>query len=190
MFKLEPTSPLGGCSLAWEGFDLAERPCGEALFLTCALGSEAEFAAQFTKLFNAAPPRPNESVNTQMTHISWSGPNRYLVLLSEPDIYADKTYADQFAGLAYATLQTDGWAVIEVSGARLYDVMERFAALDLRREAVGFSARTSAQHIAMIAQKLAPNTLRLLTPRTTAQSFVSALSHTAENVCGAALPND
>jgi len=114
----------------------------------------------------------------------WSGQGQYVLLLSGENIQADTDIAAKLKGTAYATLQSDGWASLDIKGPRVFDVLERFIPLDLRRAPVNYAARTSAHHIAVIVLKLSETEIQLLTPRSSAQSFLDGLGRTAENVLG------
>jgi len=183
--KLTPTLPLSGFAKEWPGFALKEYYMGELISLACVLGQEKEFATYFKKVFGKPPPNPNEMVEIKGGFAMWSGQCQYMLLLSGENIQADTEVADKLKGTAYATLQSDGWASLDVKGARAFNVLERFIPLDLRREPINFAARTSAHHIAVIVLKLSETEFRLLTPRSSAQSFLEGLIHTAENTLSA-----
>ena len=112
----------------------------------------------------------------------WSGQGQYMLLLSGENIQADIGIAEKLSGTAYATLQSDGWASLNLIGPKIFDVLERFIPLDIRRVPSGFAARTSAHHIAVIVLKFSETEIQLLTPRSSAQSFLDGLVHTADNV--------
>ena len=98
------------------------------------------------------------------------------------NIRADIEVQARLKDTAYVTLQSDGWVSLDVSGERIYDVLERFIPLDLRRVPHLFATRTSAHHIGVILLKHHDTRLQLLTPRSSAHSFLDGLVHTANNV--------
>ena len=85
-------------------------------------------------------------------------------------------------GTAYAVLLTDGWTSLTLRGAQSYDVLERFIPLDIRKAPINFASRTNAHHIAVIILKFSDTEFQLLTPRSSAQSFLEGLTHTIDNV--------
>lgn len=182
MFKLTPTLPLNGFSKEWPDFAVKEHYAGELISLACVLGQETAFAAAFKKTYGSAPPEPNNMAKIKGGFAIWSGQGQYMLLLNGENIQADRNAAVGLNGKAYATLQSDGWASLDVMGLQLFNVLERFTSLDLRRAPSGFAARTSAHHIAVIVLKISETEIQLLTPRSSAQSFLDGLVHTAENV--------
>lgn len=182
MSKLTPTLPLSSFSKEWPGVSLKEYYKGELVSLACVLGKEKKFAANFKTAFGKTSPRPNEMVEIKGGFAMWSGQSQYLLLLSDENVQADKDVTAKLNGTAYATLQSDGWASLNIKGRRTFDVLERFIPLDIRRAPINFAARTSAHHIAVIILKLSETEIQILTPRSSAQSFLDALVHTAENV--------
>jgi len=183
--KLIPVKPLNGFKKTWPGFAMKEYYMGELVSLACVLGEEEKFAADFKKVFGKPPPKPNEMVEIKDGFAMWSGQGQYMLLLSGENIQADTYIASKFKDTAYATLQSDGWASLDVKGERVFDVLERFIPLDLRRAPANFAARISAHHIAVTVLKFSDTEIQLLTPRSSAQSFLDGLVHTAGNVLGA-----
>jgi len=182
--KLTPTLPLSGFSKEWPGLTLKEYYMGELVSLACVLGEETEFTARFKSVFAKTPPEPNQMVEIEGGYALWSGQGQYILILIGENIHADIDISASFKGAAYTTLQTDGWASLEVIGARSFDVLERFIPLDMRRVPKNFAARTSAHHLAVMVLKLSETEFLLLTPRSSSHSFLDGLVHVAENVLG------
>ena len=180
--KLTPTLPLDGFNKAWTGFIIKEHYVGELVSLACILDQETNFAKAFKKAFGKALPKPNQMIKCKGGFAMWSGQGQYLLMLNGENIHADIDIADKLGGAAYATLQSDGWASFDVNGDKVFDVLERFIPLDIRRAAKHYATRTSAHHIAVIILKYSETKIQLLTPRSSAQSFLESLVHTAENV--------
>ena len=182
MSKLTPTLPLSGFTQSWSGFALKEHYRGELVSLACVLGQDKAFAAAFEKAFTKPLPAPNHMIEIKGGWAMWSGQGQYMLLLSGDNIRADIEVQTRLNNTAYATLQSDGWVSLDVSGERIYDVLERFIPLDLRRAPHLFATRTSAHHIGVMVLKHHDTRLQLLTPRSSAQSFLDGLVHTANNV--------
>ena len=187
MSKLSPNPPLDGISKHWPELTIEEHYAGELISLAIARNEETAFNAAFKKTFGKAPPKPSELIAVKGGYVMWASPDQYLILLAGENINADKDIAEKMGACAYATLQSDGWASINLKGGgakskSLYDVLERFIPLNLRQAPEGFAARTSAHHVAVIVMKYNETEIQLLTPRSSARSFLDALIHTAENV--------
>ena len=182
MSKLTPTLPLNGFAKDWPDFSVKEHYVGELVSLACILGQEVVFAAAFKKTFGKDLPKSNEWVKINGGFAMWSGQGQYMLLLSGENIQADIDIAKKLSGTAYVTLQSDGWASLDLIGPKIFDVLERFIPLDIRRASVNFAARTSAHHIAVIVLKFSETDVHFLTPRSSAQSFLDGLVHTADNV--------
>ena len=182
MSKLTPTLPLNGFAKDWPDFSVKEHYVGELVSLACILGQEVVFAAAFKKTFGKDLPKSNEWVKINGGFAMWSGQGQYMLLLSGENIQADIDIAEKLSGTAYVTLQSDGWASLDLIGPKIFDVLERFIPLDIRRASVNFAARTSAHHIAVIVLKFSETDVHFLTPRSSAQSFLDGLVHTADNL--------
>jgi len=185
VFNLTPTLPLGGFAREWPNFALKEYYMGELVSLACVFGKEKEFATSFETAFGKALPNPNEMVEIKGGFAMWSGQGQYMLLLSSENIQADADIAATLKGTAYVTLQSDGWASLDIKGGQALNVLERFIPLDLRRAPITFAARTSAHHIAVIVLKFSETEIQLLTPRSSAQSFLEGLVNTADNALNA-----
>ena len=181
MPKLLPALPLNGFFKQWTGLSIRENYRGELVSLACAIGEEDPFKTVFEKSYGELP-RPNEVTEIKNGRALWTGQNQYMLMLNGENINADIDVGAKLGSSAYATLQSDGWASILVDGEKVFDVLERFIPLDLRRAPQNFGARTSAHHIAVIIMKTGDNAFQLLTPRSSARSFLEGLLHTAENV--------
>ncbi len=182
MSNLSPLPPLNGYSRDWPEFSIVENYIGELVSVACVLGQEKVFAASFKKAFGKDLPLPQSFVKIKGGFAMWSGQEQYLLLMTEVNLQADKDIAKALNGSAYTTLQSDGWASLDLKGHRNFDVLERFIPLDLRSADDNYAARTSAHHISAIVIKFSASEIQLLTPRSSAQSFLDGLAHVAEHV--------
>jgi len=73
--------------------------------------------------------------------------------------------------------QSDSWFMVRLSGKRARQVLERVCPLDLHEEVFELDdcARTSMEHLAVIIVREADDGFLLLSPRSTARSFVHEL---------------
>lgn len=182
MSKLTPTLPLEGFSKGWPSLTIKEYYLGELVSLACVLGEEKNFNTRFKNIFAKAPPNPNQIIEIDGGYAMWLGQGQYMLILSGENIHTDTDIGTKFKDAAYTTLQTDGWACLELIGPKSYDVLERFIPLDIRRAPKNFAARTNAHHLAVMILKFSETEFLLLTPRSSAHSFLDGLVHTASNI--------
>lgn len=187
MADLHPQTPLKALLREWSQGILREKTQGEIVSLAIARNSlgngfNAEFSDQFKSVFGGLPPQPGRRTDFKKGFVIWMGQGQYFVFLPDRDERADQTLSHAMNGTAYSTLQTDGWACLELQSTRATDILERFIPLNLRQASAGFATRTSAHHLAVIVMKISEAEFHLLTPRSSAHSFVESLSQTIEHV--------
>lgn len=84
----------------------------------------------------------------------------------------------------WITDQSDAWVVLNASGSRSSEVLERLCPLDLSSEKFTDTsvARTAFEHMSVIILKISETQFYLLTPRSSVQSFAHAVTHAATHV--------
>lgn len=182
MSKLLSNTPYDGFSQISNGLCVKELSEFEIASLAVAQNSEAEFNTIFKTLTGTALPEPGRWSKIKTGKILWTGQSQYFYFSDRINDRLDDGLNEAFEGHGYVTLQSDGWAALEVSGDRVHDVMERFIALDVRNQDIGFGARSSAHHIGVFILKIESDTYHLLTPRSSSKGFLEALLHVVENV--------
>lgn len=85
---------------------------------------------------------------------------------------------------AYVVDQSDSWAMIRMSGDNCRAALERICPIDLHPQTFseGCVTRTSMEHLATIIACEAVNTYLLLSPRSSANSFLHAIDTSARHV--------
>lgn len=182
MSKLTTKPALNAFSRQWVGLSIEELTKFELVSVAVAHGQRAVFEQHFRTALNTALPMPNQVLPAKGGSVMWTGQDQYMVMLGHDNVQADTALGSKLGDSAYCSLQTDAWAALRIEGERMMDVFERFIPLDLRRAPEDFAARTSAHHLAVIVVKLLDGSILLLTPRSSARSFLSALLHTVDNV--------
>ncbi len=182
MANLTLQSPLSGHSRKYLGITLREMSDFEIVSIAVVNGEETNFGKMFKKAFDAAPPSPATFSQTKTGKVLWTGQSQYFLFQDGQDDRLDEALAKTFEGKAYTTLQTDGWAAVEVAGSRVHDLLERFIPLDISHAKIGFGARTTAHHMSVLVMKTSEDTYELLTPRSSSKTFLEALEHVTGHI--------
>ena len=184
MPNLVPNTPFLAYEKQFGDLDLTltEAKGFEIVSLAAAQGTETEFAKLFKKSFGVVLPKPGRWNALKTGKVLWTGQNQYFLFSNEPDDRLDEKLGTTFDGLAYATLQTDGWAALKMSGSSVHSALDRFIPLDIRNAEIGFGARTSAHHMSVFILKTGDESFVLLTPRSSSAAFLEALEHVIHNV--------
>ncbi|NNE57951.1 MAG: hypothetical protein HKN36_07590 [Hellea sp.] len=182
MSKLKPNTPFDGYAREFDGLNISHPSGFEIASLAVANGEYKAFAKSFKKTYGNTLPEPGTWNELKNGKTLWTGQNQYFLLQYVEDDRLDETLAGKFDGEAYATLQTDGWAALDVSGERVHEVLERFVPLDLRSKEVGFGARTTAHHMSVIVLKTDNDAYHLFTPASSSAGFLDAFEHVIGNI--------
>lgn len=182
MDNLHTLAPLGGYEKSWDDLSACEVSDQEIVSLACAMGQEKTFAGHFKKHFGKPLPKPGKVINIKGGHCMWTAPDQYWLFLNGENTDADREVAERFDETAYVTLQTDGWAQVNLSGPRALDMLERFAPLDIASFKIGDATRTRVHHLAMVIARINKDEYRLISPRSSAGSFIHAIEETAQNI--------
>ena len=181
MANFTQTTPLNGFKKSYNGFTIKELSGFE--IVSIALANGADKAPSKMKTFlGAGLPEPSRWVSGKKGKTIWVSPAQYFLITETENDRLDEELALKFEGQAYFTLQTDGWACLEVSGDMAYDALERFVSLDIRKVPIGFAGRSTAHHMSVLILKTAEHSFALLTPRSSSDSFLHALEDVVENI--------
>lgn len=166
---------IGGVHIStWSGFEIVS--------LAIAKGGREQVEQTLDAMFGLALPAAGSWTQAGTGRLLWMAPDQYFLFVEEENDRLDETLAQAMESLTYTSLQTDGWATFNLTGKGVHSVLERFIALDLRTRPVGFGTRTTAHHHPVIVMKTGEIAYRLLTPRSYARSFLTALRETAGSV--------
>jgi len=176
--KLLSQTPFHGLSETFEGIFLRELSGFEIV----SMAVKSDQIDTLTTEFGGVLPKPGQWIETKIGKILWTGQSQYFYFATGDDAWLDEKLQQQSQDSAYFTLQTDGWAAIEISGSKIHDVLERFIPLDLRSWQIGQGTRTSAHHIGIIVMKTRRDTYQILTPTSSSAALLEALIHVIENV--------
>ena len=136
--SLSRNRPLKGGGLTLGTVTLAEVDPGPITSIAVFPGG-AKAVAKGLKTLGLAMPAPNSFAEKKGARIVWTGRDQaFLIGVAPPEMEG-----------AALTDQTDGWAVLALSGAGAVDVLARLVPVDLRLAAcpVGSALRTGLNHM-------------------------------------------
>lgn len=142
-------------------------------------GREADFR-QAADASGVPLPGPGRAERGAVWSAFWTGPDVWMVeapLATHEDVAPLLRRA--FGPAASVTEQTDGWARFAVECPEPPRLFERLCALDMARAAPGDAHRTVVEHLGCFVLVRAPTRFELLTPRSSAGSFLHALETAA-----------
>jgi len=166
----------------FDNIEIYEECPEEIISLSSSLKDNEAFILKFKNIFGIYPPKPNEMKDIENGQVLWSGQGQYFIFMNTDDQYLDTRIAKEFEGIAYSTLQSDAWATIIIRGSDVFKLLERTIPLDLLNAQNYYASRTSSFHVSVIVIKLDKNKVKIITPRSSSNSFLEALVQTAENV--------
>lgn len=138
MPELIAKSALEGRSLNLGGVSLAEVDVGPITSVAVLPGG-AKAVAKGLKALGLAMPEPNTFVEKKGLRIVWTGREQAFLIGAESPVLEGAAVTDQ----------SDGWAVLSLSGPAAADVLARLVPMDLRLSAcpVGTALRSQLYHM-------------------------------------------
>ncbi len=183
---LMASSPLDGFQKQFTNVALAEVLGHALVSIAVPLHSRAALEDAVTKVFGTSLPTCGTST------LSKDGSNRLLGM--QPDhVFALFDYGGNdpvgavkalLGNAGYYTDQSDSWVMLRMSGPLATTALERICPLDLASEvfAPNRVARTVMEHLGVIVLCEGHDNYFLMSPRSSARSFLHALEISIENV--------
>jgi len=114
-------------------------------------------------------------LRSEAGRLMWAGHG--MALLVDAD-------APDLTGLAAVTDQTDAWAIVQLQGAAVEDVLARLIPVDLRRDTfkVGHTARTMIGHMTGSVTRVGPDAFEVMVMRSMAGTLLHDLTRAAKGV--------
>ena len=186
-FALTARAPLGGYAETFGGIALAEVTGLALVSAAVPNGGDDAFAAALAAGLGAARPATGDSTPGDRYGARLLGmqPDQLFILFEAPDPdRAAETVADALGPAAYVTDQSDSWAMLCIAGAGVRAALERICMLDLDAAAFpeGRVARTVMKHLAVIILRDGADSFLLMSPRSSARSFLHAVEVSIRNV--------
>lgn len=182
-FTLTAAPPLAGLNHAIQGATLT-APSGLAIVsLALPLGQEDKAEKAITAAFGALPDVGQSSLNKGYRLLRMGLDQAFVMFdCATPD--AEPKVAAALKGAAYTTDQTDAWCILELSGPRARDVLERICMVDLHPDAfaTGALARTIMEHMGAVVVRSEAETYLLMSASSSAKSFAHAVELSMDNI--------
>jgi heterotetrameric sarcosine oxidase gamma subunit len=159
--ELIAKSALEGLSVTIGTVGLAEVDVGPITSIAVLPGG-AKAIARGLRAVGLAMPEPNSFTEKKGARIVWTGRDQAFLLSAD---------CPPLEGAA-VTDQSDGWAVLSVSGAGLVDVLARLVPTDLRRTAfpVGGAIRTQLGHMNVVLLRTGDHAVEIMVFRSMART--------------------
>lgn len=183
---LKAKLPLGGYDREFTGISLTELGGRALVSVATPLDGRDALAKAVSDAYGAELPEAGSSTVSSDGQVRLLGLQRdqmFLMYVSDGDL-ADKDVAENLGDAGYYTDQSDSWVVMRVAGPDCRNALERICMLDIHpdRFAVGAVARTTMEHLGVIILRDEEDAFVLLSPRSSAKSFLHALVTSVDNV--------
>ena len=183
---LTATTSLAGFERQHADVSLSEITDFALVSMAIPLGGGTVLQNEMTVKFGANFPECGKST------VSTDGGTRFLGMQKDQTFALFKFQGDDAVSeiakalgeAAYYTDQSDSWAMLRISGPRVRSTLERICPLDLHQDvfALGAVARTMMEHLAVIILRTDKDAFLLMSPRSSASSFLHTLETTIEHV--------
>ena len=186
-FALTARTPLDGYAGTFGGVTLAEAAGLSLVSAAVPNGGDDAFAAALAGGFGASRPSTGESVPGDRlgARILGMQPDQMFILFEAPDPdRAAEAVSSALGPAAFVTDQSDSWAMLRIEGRGVRAALERICMLDLEDAAFpqGRVARTVMEHLAVIILRDGADSFLLMTPRSSARSFLHTVELSLANV--------
>jgi sarcosine oxidase subunit gamma len=184
-FSLKPLSPLAGYDRQFDGVTLQELTGLSLVSIAVPMGGRDELARTTESVFGVTLPDVGSSIYSEAGRIRLLGLQREQLFLSI-EYQGDDAVAlikGKLGGAGYYTDQSDSWAMLRIAGHGCRRALNRICMLDLDPDSfvVGAVSRTTMEHLGVIILRDGPDSFLLLSPRSSADSFLHALETSVSN---------
>jgi len=186
-YILKKNSPLDGFEKKYQGVSVAEVVDKSLVMIAIPDARKSQIIKDIKKSCNLSIPEMNKSEKSSDSSITlWRlQKNQVFAYYDYQNHDAEESIAKKLATKdAYYTDQSDTWVIINISGKRSRDALERICPINLDTNifTLGCVARTSMEHMATIIYKEDENSYLILVMRSFAQSMLHAIEVSIENI--------
>lgn len=185
-FAFKEETALGGFHKDYDGVALAEISDRAIVSIATPRQGETRLAEALTAAFGVGYPSPGKSnaSSHRNSRLLGLGADQLFAVFDHPGPFPEKAIASDLGDAAYFVDQSDAWVVVSISGPRAREALERICPIDLDPGVFteGSVASTVMEHLSAIICREGADAFLLLSPRSSAKSFLHALETSIENV--------
>lgn len=176
-FTLKAAPVLGGLEQTFGDNRVGERTDLALVSVATPVGGDGKLEKALRSAFSLALPQPVLSTTKGDMRAVWMAPEQIMLIFPHSTPDAESHVQMQLKGAGYTTDQTDGWAVLEVSGPQTLSALERICPVDLALEAFpeNASARIVMEHLGAVIVRLEVDRFLLASASSSAGSFAHAV---------------
>lgn len=184
-FLLIPQLPLGDIQRTNSNITLTASTGLAVVSIATPNGGDIRLAEQLEAAYGAQIPKVGSS------SLSADGKARFLrlqhdqifLLFEYSGDNAVSAVSNKLGETGYFTDHSDSWAMLQISGSASRDALERICTLDLDPQtfSIGAVSRTAMDHLGVIILRDGNNSFLLLSPRSSANSFLQAIEVSIAN---------
>lgn len=185
-FTLTAQTPLDGINQNHHGVQVSELIGYSLVSIATPMGKQQELAANIEKAYGTSLPEIGQSTTSSIDNSRFLGlqADQTFILFAHPDDNSVPHIQEKIKDAAYLCDQSDSWVMLTISGELSRSALERICPLDLHPASFpeGSVARTSMEHLAVIILHQSDKQYLLLSPRSSAKSFLHAVLTSIDNI--------
>lgn len=185
-FNLKSRTPLNAVRLEYADITIEETTGRAIVSIATPLQGEQALNDALQSAYGVTLPTIGHSAKatTDSTTVLALSQDQRFIVFDEPDGAPAAAVGARLGDTAYIVDQSDGWVMVRVTGDNCRAALERICPIDLSIAAFapGSVARTVMEHLATIIMCEADDNYILLSPRSSANSFLHALDVSARNI--------
>lgn len=181
---LKATSPLNGFSLKEPGVSLVEVAGLAMVAISVPKDGEAALDAALQSALGLAWPVTGRSSVSEKHRLLGLSQDQSFLLFPHEGAGVENAVHTRIAEAGYLFDQSDAWAILRLQGPHSRAALERICILDLD-DAVfpdGAVSRTLMEHLSVIILRETRDRYLLMSPRSSAGSFLDAVETSVRNI--------
>lgn len=181
---LQPVSPLGGYAETLGDVSLSEVTGLGVVAVAPSQGDEPALLSALDTGFGLIWPETGHSTTSGDARLLGMARDQAFLVFPHDGPGALDAVRDKLGEPGWLTDQSDSWAMLRIEGAGVRAALERISMLDLHPDAfaVGMVQRTTMEHLAVIILREEEDTFLLMSPTSSAESFLDAVTTSARNI--------
>jgi len=176
---LKPQSPLASYHREFDGVTLCEVSGLALVSVAVPLGARQELTNAIESAHGIPLPDVGSSNYSEAGNVNVLGmqPDQLLLAFEYDGDDAVAAVRNRLGNTGYYSDQSDSWAMLRIMGTGCHRALERICMLDIDPGAfpVGAVARTTMEHLGVIILCEGADSFLLLSPRSSAGSFLHAV---------------